>query len=166
MNWKLLLISFKSNPSPTGILLYRYLYFWKLLLIFCEKENNCLLTKWSFVFLSLKMVKNDSIDSWRLTSHFYGFMVILGVIYYSSHFKTIHTLFSVSDGLWCRLFVLVCLAASAAGQGFRKKGNSASGSSTPPTVQKQVAAGVSSYRSETGGSWGKFLPFRNRWQLG
>jgi hypothetical protein len=35
---------------------------------------------------------------------------------------------------------VVCLAAYAAGQGFRKK---TSGPTTPATVQKQVAAGVS-----------------------
>ncbi len=39
-----------------------------------------------------------------------------------------------------RLLVVVCLAAYAAGQGFRKK---TSGPTTPATVQKQVAAGVS-----------------------
>jgi len=37
-----------------------------------------------------------------------------------------------------RLFVVVCLVASTAGQGFRKK---TSGSTTPSSAQKQVAAG-------------------------
>jgi hypothetical protein len=81
--------------------------------------------------------------SWdhQLKAFFFGSFAVLNIYsyYVQAHIDAFLTHFDAFLTHF-RLLVVVCLAAYAAGQGFRKK---TSGPTTPATVQKQVAAGVS-----------------------